>query len=132
MRYLLDTNICIYLIKCRPESVLARFNELSAGDIGISSVTVYEMAYGAGKSSNISKSLQALHHFLAPLTVLPFDSEDAYEAGKIRAALAKAGQPIGPYDLQIAGQAMRRNLTLVTNNISEFERVAELNLENWV
>jgi predicted nucleic acid-binding protein len=75
MRFLLDTNICIYLIKRRPESVLARFNELSAGDIGISSVTVYEMAYGAEKSDNTAKSLQALQHFLSPLDILPLTSK---------------------------------------------------------
>jgi tRNA(fMet)-specific endonuclease VapC len=132
MRYLLDTNICIYLIKRRPESVLTRFNELSAGDIGISSITVYEMAYGAEKSNNTIKSLQALQHFLSPLTLLPFDDEDAHEAGNIRAYLAKIEQPIGPYDVQIAGQARRRNLILITNNMGEFSRVPDLKSENWI
>jgi len=132
MRYLLDTNICIYLIKRRPESVLSRFETLHVGEIGISSITVYEMVYGARKSRNTQASLQALHHFLAPLTVLPFDADDAEEAGDIRAYLAQSGRLIGPYDLQIAGQARRRQLILVTNNLGEFERVEGLRLENWV
>ena len=132
MLYLLDTNICIYLIKRRPENVLERFNELSLGDIGISSITVYEMVYGAERSRQVAKSLQALQQFLAPLEMLSFDEEDAYEAGKIRAYLAEKGQIIGPYDLQIAGQARRRNLTLITNNLSEFCRVPDLSVENWV
>lgn len=132
MRYLLDTNICIYLIKRRPESVLQRFTAEKRGDIAISSVTVYELAYGADKSDEKERSHIALAHFLSPLTILPFDDQDAFEAGAIRADLAKAGRPIGPYDLQIAGQARRRGLILVSNNLREFERVEGLNTENWI
>ncbi|GAB6040169.1 type II toxin-antitoxin system tRNA(fMet)-specific endonuclease VapC [Endothiovibrio diazotrophicus] len=132
MRYLLDTNICIYLIKRRPASVLEHFTSTKVGDIAISSVTVYELAYGAGKSNSVEKSRAALSHFLAPLSILPFDEEDAIEAGLIRAHLTRSGRTIGPYDLQIAGQARRRNLTLVSNNLREFERVDGLLVENWV
>ena len=132
MRYLLDTNICIYIIKRRPEPVLQRFSSTTVGDIAISSVTVYELAYGADKSNIAEKSRTALTHFLAPLSIIPFDEEDAFEAGQIRASLARSGQPIGPYDLQIAGQARRRGLVLVSNNLREFERVDGLRLENWV
>lgn len=132
MQYLLDTNICIYLIKRRPESVLAKFQSLHIGSIGVSSITVYELVYGAGKSTNVQKSLDALKQFFLPLVAIPFDTQDAYESGMIRAELAKAGQIIGPYDLQIAGQARRRNLILVSNNRSEFVRVSGLLLEDWV
>lgn len=132
MHFLLDTNICIYLIKRRPDTVLQRFSSLSVGEIGISSVTLFELAYGAYKSTQTEKSLQALKRFISPLKVLPFDTDDAFEAGQIRAALALIGQPIGPYDLQIAAQARRRSLILVSNNLREFERVDGLQLENWV
>lgn len=132
MHYLLDTNICIYIIKRRPEAVLQRFLSTSAGEIGITSTTLLELAYGAGKSAQVEKSLEALRHFVSSLQVLPFDALDAFEAGQIRATLAAAGRPIGPYDLQIAAQARRRGLTLVSNNLSEFERVDRLRLENWI
>jgi tRNA(fMet)-specific endonuclease VapC len=96
MPYLLDTNICIYLIKRRPLEVVQRFADLSVGDLSISAITLYELAYGAWKSAYVDKSLQALSQFVTPLVVLPFDAEDAREAGRIRATLAQAGQPIGP------------------------------------
>jgi tRNA(fMet)-specific endonuclease VapC len=132
MRYLIDTNICIYVIKRSPDKVLKRFCAALAGEIGISSVTLFELAYGVGRSMQMEKSLQALKDFSSPLEVLPFDEHDALEAGLIRATLALAGRPIGPYDLQIAAQARRRGLILVSNNLREFERVDGLKLENWI
>lgn len=131
MAYLLDTNICIYLIKHRPASVIQRFKSLNVGEIHISVITVYEMIYGAEKSQHPQAARQALTQFLKPLNILPFTAEDARESGEIRARLAKIGQLIGPYDLQIAGQAKQRNLILVTNNLREFKRIENLQLENW-
>lgn len=131
MPYLLDTNICIYVIKQRPAQVIDRFRQLSSGDLAVSSVTVFELAFGAQKSQHKSQALSAMRAFLTPLRILPFDSEDAMEAAAIRADLTRQGQPIGPYDLQIAGQARRLALVLVTNNLWEFERVAGLRSENW-
>jgi len=132
MQYLLDTNICIYLIKKRPQEVLKRFKEHSPQDVAISTITLFELEYGVEKSQYRQRSKDALAKFLLPLNLIDLDRSSAIEAAIIRAQLEKKGMAIGPYDLLIAGLARARDMTLVTNNIREFERVVSLNLENWV
>ena len=131
MTYMLDTNICIYAMKNKPEKVLARLKKEMDGGIAISSITLAELEFGMKNSSNPVKNEQALLKFLFPLSVLPFDSAAAYEYGDIRAFLQKQGTPIGPNDMLIASHARAEGLTLVTNNTREFERVPGLMLENW-
>ncbi len=131
MRYLLDTNICIYLIKNQPEQVLNRFLEKPPGDIGVSSVTVAELMYGAEKSGQKERNRTALELFLAPLEVVDFDLPAAQSYGEIRAFLETNGTPIGAYDLMIAAQASSLGITMVTNNEREFRRIPDLVVENW-
>ncbi|MEA3412313.1 MAG: type II toxin-antitoxin system VapC family toxin [Pseudomonadota bacterium] len=130
--WMLDTNICIYIIKHRPPEVIERFRNLHVSEVAVSSVTVLELAFGVNKSRYQEKSVSALSRFLQPLVVVDFNREDGETAGALRADLERRGRPIGPYDLQIAAQALRREITLVTNNLREFERIEGLNLENWV
>ena len=132
MHYLLDTDICIYLIKKRPPEVLERFRQHSPQDVAISIITLFELEYGVEKSQNPQRSKDALAKFFLPLNLINLDRSSAIEAAIIRAQLEKKGMPIGPYDLLIAGLARSRDMTLVTNNIKEFERVVSLHLENWV
>jgi tRNA(fMet)-specific endonuclease VapC len=132
MRYLLDTNICIYLIKKRPPGVLERFRENSPQDVGISTITFFELQYGVEKSQYRQRSENALAKFLLPLNLIDLDRFAAEEAAVIRAQLEKKGKSIGPYDLLIAGLARSRDLTLVTNNTREFERIVGLRIENWI
>lgn len=131
MTYMLDTNICIYVLKKKPENVLRRFREEMDGGICISSITLAELEYGMKHSSDPVKNEQALLRFLAPLSVLPFGAAAASEYGEIRAYLQSRGTPIGPLDMLIAAHARVEGMTLVTNNMREFERVPELDLENW-
>jgi tRNA(fMet)-specific endonuclease VapC len=130
-RYLLDTNICIYIINRRPAKVLQHFEGLSMGDVGISSVTGAELAYGVEKSGS-ARNRQALEKFLVPLEIVSFDAEAMRRYGQLRAQLEKRGTPIGPLDMLIAAQAMALGSILVTNNVREFERIPGLALENWV
>ena len=132
MLYLLDTNICIYLIKKRPPEVLERFRQHSPQDVAISIITLFELDYGVEKSQYPQRSKAALAKFLLPLNLINLDRSSAMESAIIRAQLEKKGKPIGPYDLLIAGLARSRDMTLVTNNIKEFEKVVNLHLENWV
>ncbi len=132
MKYLLDTNICIYIIKKKPGQVLKRFTSLAVGDIGISAITLAELQFGIMKSSNPQKNREALDKFLTPLEILDFGYHASIEYGKIRAALEKKGTPIGPLDTMIASHAKSLGLTLVTNNVREFKRVTGLEIENWV
>jgi len=131
MEYILDTNICIYIIKKRPIEVFERFRRLSIGTIGISSITLAELQYGIMKSSNPVKNQEALDKFLTPLEILDFGYQATIEYGKIRAELEKKGTPIGPLDTLIASHAKSLDLTLVTNNEREFERIVGLKIENW-
>lgn len=131
MTYMLDTNICIYVMKHKPEKVLQRFQEELDGGICISSITLAELEYGMKHSSNPVRNEQALLRFLAPLSVLPFGAAAASEYGEIRAYLQSRGTPIGPLDMLIAAHAKAESLTLVTNNTREFERVPNIELENW-
>ena len=132
MYYLLDTSICIYLIKKRPRKVLERFREHSPQDVAISTITLFELEYGVEKSQYRQRSEDALAKFLLPLNLIDLDRSAAIEAATIRAQLEKTGMPIGPYDLLIAGLALSLDMTLVTNNSKEFERIHHLRLENWV
>ena len=132
MRYLLDTNICIYLIKRHPSKVLERFRQHSPQDVAISIITLFELQYRIEKSKYRQRSEGALDKFLLPLNLLDLDRSSALEAATIRVQLEKKGMPIGPYDLLIAGLARSRDMTLVTNNTKEFERIVGLHLENWV
>jgi tRNA(fMet)-specific endonuclease VapC len=132
MQYLLDTNICIYLIKKRPPEALVQFKRHSPQDVAISTVTLFELEYGVQKSQYFERSQDALARFLLPLNLVDIDRFAAVDAAVIRAELEKKGMPIGPYDLLIAGLARSRNMTLVTNNTREFERIDGLRLENWV
>lgn len=132
MKYMLDTNICIYAMKNKPEKVLQRLKDEINEGVCISSITLAELEYGMKHSSNPAKNEQALLRFLVPLSVLPFGAAAASEYGEIRAFLQKQGVPIGPLDMLIAGHAKAEEITLVTNNVREFERVPLLELENWV
>lgn len=132
MNYLLDTNICIYIIKKQPQEVLEKFNNLSPGNVALSSITLAELNYGIMKSSDPTKNQEALSKFLTPLEILDFDYLATLEYGIIRAYLEKKGTPIGPLDTLIAAHAKSQNLTLVTNNEKEFERIPDLKIENWV
>jgi len=131
LRYLLDTNVVIYVLKRRPLSVLSMFNA-NASRMAISSITLAELMHGAEKSERVSENLSVIEDFCSRLQVLPYGAKAAQHYGAIRAALEKLGQPIGVNDLHIVGHARSEGLVLVTNNISEFERVPALELENWV
>jgi len=131
MRYMLDTNICIYAIKHKPEQVFMRLQEHDPIDICISSVTYAELVHGVEKSKAIEKNRVALTLLLANIEIMNFDSLAAESYDYIRADLEKAGTPIGPLDMMIAGHAKALGYTVVTNNTKEFERVRGLKLENW-
>ncbi len=131
LKYLLDTNIVIYVIKQRPVAVLEIFNR-HHGRMAISSITLAELVHGAEKSSDVSRNMAVVEDFVSRLVVLAYDDKAAWQYGNIRATLEKIGQPIGVNDLHIAAHARSNGLTLVTNNLREFERVPGLLLENWV
>ncbi|MEQ9353949.1 MAG: type II toxin-antitoxin system VapC family toxin [Coleofasciculus chthonoplastes F1-TOW-03] len=132
IRFLLDTNICIYIIRQKPANVLAKFQSLSPSDIGVSSITVAELEYGAYKSQRQEQNRAALSQFIMMLEILPFDVQTTQTYGKMRAELEKMGMVIGAMDLLIACQALAHNITLVTNNVKEFSRIPGLTWENWV
>ena len=131
MRYMLDTNICIYAIKKRPEKVLEQLQKVKAQDVCISSVTYAELMHGVYKSQAVERNLLALSLLLSNIEIMKFDSDAADEYGRIRAALEKNGTPIGPLDTMIAGHAMSLGYTLVTNNTKEFARIKGLKTANW-
>lgn len=130
LKYLLDTNIVIYTMKNRPQQVKKRFKQ-NQGRMGISTVTLGELVFGAEHSQQVERNLADIEAMVARLEVLPFDNKAAYRFGQTRAMLYRMGQPIGPYDMMIAGQAIASGLRLVTNNTKEFERVPGLILEDW-
>lgn len=131
MKYMLDTNICIYVIKEKPESVIRKFLKNNPEEMCISSITYAELLYGVEKSKAIQKNRIALSLFLSPIKILEFNDYTAQEYGQIRADLEQKGMPIGSMDMLIAGHAKAEDLILVTNNTKEFQRVAGLKLENW-
>jgi tRNA(fMet)-specific endonuclease VapC len=131
MKLMLDTNVCIYLIKEHPASVVERFAAHPVGDIGISVITLAELEYGVTKSSRSAKNRDALDQFVSPLDVAPFDRHATAAYGRLRAALEKKGQPIGSMDLLIAAHALSLNVRLITHNVKEFGRVPGLRIEGW-
>lgn len=131
MSFMLDTNICIYMIKNRPDTILKHLVAKRPHEVGISSITLAELQHGVEKSAKVEKNRLALEMLTSSLQVLPFDSFAAERYGMIRAQLERRGKLIGPMDLLIAAHAASINWTLVTNNMKEFKRVPDLNLENW-
>lgn len=132
MRFLLDTNMIIYTIKRRPPQVAARFAERLAGELCLSSISMAELLFGAAKSQNTAKSLEAIMAIGEALEIVPFDDAAAKAYGPLRAELERRGTPIGALDTLIAAHALALGATLVTHNLREFERVPGLLLENWV
>ncbi len=132
MKYMLDTNICVYLIKKKPEKVLINLHSSMDDGIAISAITLAELIHGIEASAYPEKNALALNQFLSIVDILPFDDEAAAEYGKICAALRRQGTPIGVMDMLIAAHAKAKGLTIVTNNVREFERVEGIVLENWV
>ena len=131
LKYMLDTNIAIYVIKIRPMKVLETFNR-NVERMCISSITLAELIHGVEKSAKPEHNLQQVEDFVSRLTVLEYGNKAAAHYGDIRAVLERKGTPIGVNDLHIAGHARSEGLTLVTNNFNEFQRVAGLRLENWI
>ena len=132
MRYMLDTNICIYVIKHKPVTVFQKLQNINPEDVCISSVTYAELVHGVEKSAAVEKNRLALSMLLANMEILDFDVDAADCYGKIRAALEKKGTPIGTLDMMIAAHAQSLSYTVVTNNVKEFSRVRALKIENWV
>jgi tRNA(fMet)-specific endonuclease VapC len=131
LTYMLDTNICIYVMKSYPQALREKFNSL-AEQLCISSITLGELHYGAEKSARRGDNLSAIEHFVARLEILPFEAKAAAHYGQVRAELERAGTPCGPHDMQIGGHARSEGLILVTNNIREFNRMPGIRVENWV
>jgi tRNA(fMet)-specific endonuclease VapC len=131
LRYMLDTNICIYVIKNRPAELREQFDRL-AEQICISTITLAELYFGAEKSNRRLQNLQAVEQFVARLEALPFSAEAAAHYGQLRAEMERAGQLAGPHDMLIGAHARSAGLTVVTNDLREFERISGLRVENWV
>ena len=131
MKFMLDTNTCIYIIKRKPPDVIERFNQAEISQIGISSITLSELFYGVSKSSKPEQNQMALTQFVAPLEILPYDDEAALYYGDLRAHLEKQGTPIGSLDMLIAAHALSIDCILVTNNVREFIRTPHLKIDNW-
>ncbi len=131
MKYMLDTNICIYVIKHKPEEVFLRLQEVDPSDVCISSVTYAELVHGVEKSEAVDRNRVALSLLLANIEILSFGINAADEYGKLRADLEKKGTPIGSLDMMIAGHAISVDCTLVTNNVRGFSRVDGLKIDNW-
>jgi tRNA(fMet)-specific endonuclease VapC len=132
MKYMLDTNICIALIKGKSLKALKRLGRLSAGDIGISTITLAELRYGIAKSQFAERNREALEEFLLPLEIVDFDASAASAYGPVRAALEKAGRSIGPLDTRIGAHALSLDAVLVSDNTAEFRRIKGLQVENWL
>ena len=131
MKLMLDTNVCIYLIKEHPPSVLERFASHPVGHIGISVITLAELEYGVAKSSRPARNREALEQFVSPLEVAPFDRVATAAYGRLRATLEKKGRPIGSMDLLIAAHAVSLDVRLITHNVREFGTVPGLRIEDW-
>jgi tRNA(fMet)-specific endonuclease VapC len=132
MKYLLDTNICIALIRQKPAALLEQLTSQQPGDVGISSITLAELVHGAEKSAQSEHNMSALQQFLLPLELADFDQRAALAYGKIRAELELSGQIVGSMDMLIAAHAIGLDTILVTNNVQEFQRVNGLALEDWI
>jgi tRNA(fMet)-specific endonuclease VapC len=132
IKFLLDTNICIYIIKKKPIQVIKHLQSLDISEVGISSITLSELEYGISKSAKPEQNKLALAKFLAPLEILPYNDASAEKSGVIRLNLEKVGTPIGPLDTLIAAHALSLGCILVTNNVKEFRRIKGLQIENWI
>lgn len=132
MKFMLDTNICIYIIKRKPPHVIERFKQTKISQIGVSAITLSELSYGVSKSSKPEQNQMALAQFIAPLEILPYSDEAAQYYGDLRAVLEKQGTPIGSLDMLIAAHALSIACTLVTNNEKEFIQIPNLKIDNWV
>ena len=132
MKYLLDTDICIHIIRKRPQEVFEKFRQLEIGDVAISSVTFSELSFGVCKSRDPERNNEALMEFVSPLEIAPYDDSVGPVYGRVRAQLESIGLPIGPMDTMIAAHALSLSLKLVTNNEREFTRVEGLDVENWL
>ena len=131
MKWLLDTNVCIAVIRRRPESALRRLRGKQVGQVGLSTITLAELEFGAAKSQQPARARAALREFLLPLEVFPFDEAAADAYGTVRAVMEKKGRPIGPLDTLIAAHALALGTVLVTSNTREFRRVPGLSVEDW-
>ena len=131
MMYLLDTNICIYVINHKPQQVFERFRQYQLGELAVSSITASELAFGVEKSGS-ERNKQALKKFLSPLEILPYDEQAVWHYAQLRHDLQSKGQTIGSLDMLIAAHALALDVVLVTNNTKECERIERLKLENWV
>ncbi|MAE31723.1 MAG: VapC toxin family PIN domain ribonuclease [Verrucomicrobiales bacterium] len=131
MRYLLDTNICIYLIKRSPPTVMRRFKAVRVGEVALSAITLCELQFGVSNSARPDANQAALIQFLAPFEVRDFPSAAGMVYGEIRTQLLRKGVPIGSLDLLIGAHALHEGVTLVTNNTREFKRIPNLKVENW-
>jgi len=131
VKFMLDTNTCIYIIKRKPPDVIERFKRMEISEVGISSITLSELLYGVSKSSRPEQNQLALTQFIAPLEILPYGDDAAQYYGDLRAHLEKQGTPIGSLDMLIAAHALSIACTLVTNDEKEFNRIPNLNIENW-
>ncbi len=130
--FLLDTDICVYLINKKSTALINKVTAISSHEIALSSITLAELNYGAEKSEKKDQNRQALEQFVIPFNILPFDVVATKTYGIIRASLEKQGKPIGALDFLIAAHALSLNAVLVTNNTKEFSRVPHLTIENWV
>jgi tRNA(fMet)-specific endonuclease VapC len=129
---MLDTNICIYTIRGKYAHIADKIRSFSPGNIKVSAITLSELMYGCCKSNFPDKNANAVRGFLSPFEIINFDARDAVIFGSIRAELETRGRVIGPYDMQLAAQAVNRNYTLITNNIREFKRIDTLKTDNWL
>ncbi len=129
--YLIDTDICIYIMNKRPQELIQKCRSVGVGSIYISSITTSELCYGVSKSQKVKENAQRLEEFLKPFTMAPYSEKASRIYGDIRAELEEQGNIIGPYDMLIAAHALSRDLTLVTNNTKEFSRIKALKIENW-
>ena len=132
MKYMLDTNICIGLIRQKPQNLIQRLMLCQPGEVGVSSITIAELAHGANKSNQIEQNLSALEQFLLPLEVADFDQQASAAYGVVRAYLEREGKIIGSMDLLIGSHALSLGIILITNNMNEFQRIPKLKIEDWM
>ena len=132
LRYLLDTNTCVYVINHRPSSVRERFAQLKPGSVAMSAVTYHELYFGSLNSQRVEHNLLTLQALIERVPVIPWSINAAASAARVRLVLKRSGQPIGAWDTQIGGHALALNVTLVTNNLREFGRIEDLRVESWV
>jgi tRNA(fMet)-specific endonuclease VapC len=132
MKYMLDTNICIGLIRQRPKKLIERLTDYEPGEVGISTITIAELAHGAQKSSQVEQNMSALEQFLLPIEIVDFDQEASLTYGFVRASLERGGNMIGSMDMLIGAHALSLGVALVTNNVDEFQRIPNLKVEDWM